>query len=301
MVNLEIETVEHLMMEITTINELLDIYGEQKFMSEHLHWISKCAPLWIKMLARVEIKHIVPMDCVEYRDPTPIRDDWDPQVLDDGYHVHEDGTPWDSDDEFKDVGYVEYNLHIRSASDKTNLWIGDTGASCHMTNSLDGMFNLKSVTSAVQVGTGSTISCTQISDKRVMICQKDGRCTFVVLKNVKYLPNFFTNLLSITTLLKNGWLISNVGVLITLTNGNLSFTFDQIIHTDSGCVVGLDLVPCTDMAQLSLSHGSLMDITQMHQLFGHASTVRKTAAHYGFGLTGTFGSCVACALAKARQ
>jgi hypothetical protein len=95
-----------------------------------------------------------------------------------------------------------------------------------MTNSLDGMFNLKSVTLAVQVGTGNTISCTQIGDKRVMIRQKDGRCTFVVLKNVKYLPNFFTNLLSITTLLKNGWMISNVGVLITLTLGALSFTFD---------------------------------------------------------------------------
>jgi hypothetical protein len=46
------------------------------------------------------------------------------------------------------------------------------------------------------------------------------------------------------------------------------------------------------MAQLLVSTGSSLDITEMHQVFGHAceATVRKTAAHYGIGLTGSFGS-----------
>ena len=308
MVNLEIETVEALMMEITTINEVLHAYAECKFMEEHLHWITKCAPIWIKMLARVEIKHIVPipqaiMDRVEYRDPTPIRDDWDPQELDDGYHFHEDGTPWDSDEEHQDVGYVEYNFHIRSASENTNVWIGDTGASCHMTNSLDGMFNIRQISSNVQVGTGRTVTCTQIGDKRVTIRQQDGTSTFVVLQNVKYLPNFFTNLMSITTLLSNGWRISNEGLMITMSKDDVSFTFDHIIRTDSGFVVGIDLIPRFDMAQLTLATGISMDINKMHQLFGHAceATIRRTAQYYGITLTGNMESCVACALAKARQ
>ena len=40
------------------------------------------------------------------------------------------------------------------ASIPNDLWIGDTGASCHMTNSLDGMINLRDYSSNVTVGSG---------------------------------------------------------------------------------------------------------------------------------------------------
>ena len=38
------------------------------------------------------------------------------------------------------------------------LWIGDTGASCHMTNSLNGMTKLKQTNTTIQIGDGKSIT-----------------------------------------------------------------------------------------------------------------------------------------------
>ena len=38
-----------------------------------------------------------------------------------------------------------------------NIWIADSGASCHMTNSLEGMTDLKTDYSKIKIGSGKTV------------------------------------------------------------------------------------------------------------------------------------------------
>ena len=84
-----------------------------------------------------------------------------------------------------DQALIELNLHIQSAISRRNLWISDSGASCRMTNSLSGLYNIRSMESSVEVRTGCSIDCRQVGDKRVTVRQKDGTETSVVLQNVK--------------------------------------------------------------------------------------------------------------------
>ena len=44
---------------------------------------------------------------------------------------------------------------------KNNYFIGDTGASCHMTHSDDGLFNMKEIDEPISVGNGQTMMATK--------------------------------------------------------------------------------------------------------------------------------------------
>ena len=43
-----------------------------------------------------------------------------------------------------------------------NTWIGDTGASCHMTNLADGMFETTDIKEQVKVGNNTKMTATKI-------------------------------------------------------------------------------------------------------------------------------------------
>ena len=54
------------------------------------------------------------------------------------------------------------------------LWLGDTGASCHMTNTLQGMKNLTKINTGIVFGNGQRLKATYIGDKTGSVIQKDG-------------------------------------------------------------------------------------------------------------------------------
>jgi hypothetical protein len=54
-------------------------------------------------------------------------------------------------------------------------WLGDTGALCHLTNSLNGMYNLQPIECNIKVGSGTSLSATYIGKKQVSAIQRDGR------------------------------------------------------------------------------------------------------------------------------
>ena len=78
----------------------------------------------------------------------------------------------------------------------TDLWLGDTGASCHMTNSLEGMMNRVKVDSGIVFGNGQRLMAEYIGDKRGLVVQKDGTKAPILMRNV--------NLFSITAALGKG-------------------------------------------------------------------------------------------------
>jgi hypothetical protein len=61
----------------------------------------------------------------------------------------------------------EFSCYISEPSKKRvpNVWVGDSGASCHMTCSDEGIFNCRVIKSSVKIGNGKELSATRIGDK----------------------------------------------------------------------------------------------------------------------------------------
>ena len=77
-------------------------------------------------------------------------------------------------------------------------WFEDSGASVHITNDDLGMFNIRPCDTGITIGDGSKLQCEKIGDLRVKVLQKDKNKT-LVLKNVRFVPDFTCNLFSLTT------------------------------------------------------------------------------------------------------
>ena len=84
-----------------------------------------------------------------------------------------------------------------------NVWIGDTGASSHMTNSKEGLRNMRPIKSSIIFGNGQRLQNMYVGDKYGTAVRKDGMRTWIVIKDVKYVPELFCNLFSIPMALRN--------------------------------------------------------------------------------------------------
>ena len=90
-----------------------------------------------------------------------------------------------------------------------DTWIADSGATSHMTNNGDGMYDIEEYNSSVKVGNGKNISITHKGKLDVLIMQKDGKQYFSTLTNVKLIPELGHSLFSIQALLMKGWMTSS--------------------------------------------------------------------------------------------
>ena len=79
-------------------------------------------------------------------------------------------------------------------------WIGDSGATVHITNNDAGMFNVKKCNFDITVGNQETTKCTKMGDIRVKLKHSTGKTVTVTLFNVRYVPTFIGNLFNILQL-----------------------------------------------------------------------------------------------------
>jgi hypothetical protein len=208
-----------------------------------LNWLSAYAPIWIM----AEFKYLSSrMEEVPQERNVRARTDDAPSGPSDD-DLPRDDVP-QNDNVGADLAMVDFSFFADSSSrtSHNNLWIGDSGASCHMTCSMDGMINVREVNSPVQVGTGQAIPCTKMGDKKVRVVQEDGAMKDIVLENCKYVPGLFTNLFSINTALAKDWMISNKGITISLDKDDTRISFDKTLRTDNGAITGVEMVPRMD-------------------------------------------------------
>ena len=111
-----------------------------------------------------------------------------------------------------------------------NVWIGDTGAGTHMCNNDKGMFDYQTINEEIKARNGRIIKAIKIGKLKVCIKQTNDRRTIVTLTNVKYVPELWCNLFSITAALDKGFELGNVGRVITLSHGNVKIGFDQVFQ-----------------------------------------------------------------------
>jgi len=188
-----------------------------------------------------------------------------------------------------------------------NIFIADSGASCHMIGRLDGMSDLIDIDESITVGNGQKIKATKMGTMSGMVKMPDGKIRKVSLRNCKYVPQLAPfNLFSITHALSHGFNLGNDKENIFIQKGDFKLVFDQRIETKTGYVVGTKIIPNnehTELATPTISDTNPVDVNEFHELLGHPSEskMRFIAKYYGVKLTGKFKVCTHCAEAKARQ
>ena len=177
-----------------------------------------------------------------------------------------------------------------------HTFIGDTGCSSHVTNSLDGMINVRKTQGSIKVGDGKLVEVKCIGDK-IMTCRtRKGEKQHVTLKDVKYAPEMFVNLFSILTVLNKGWKLSNEGANLILKKGEIEIVFDKVIKSGSGVVVGCEFKP-------RIEESSYVSFQEIHNKFGHPADAKLIASvkHYGMDLEKKEEDCQSCIEAKIRK
>ena len=113
---------------------------------------------------------------------------------------------------------------------KQNDWILDSGASNHMTNSLDGFKEMQTVHQKVTVGNGKKIAVVQSGTWEGYVKNADGKHQKVILEKVNYVPDLVCNLFSLTIALTNDWKTSGNKNGIQIRKGNQEIHFDKKVN-----------------------------------------------------------------------
>jgi hypothetical protein len=189
-----------------------------------------------------------------------------------------------------------------------DIWICDIGACGHYCKSeKKGLFDVKDINEKITVGNGESMKAIKVGSLKCHVIQFNGSFVNVTLKEVKYVPEWCVNLFSISKALKNGFDLSNKGLMISLKKGSVSFIFDRIIKTVNGSISGIKMTthdpPVVYIAKGSLTAIQESDVNKFHEMIWHCGVdrLKKTANIHDLKLKGEFKVCEDCALAKVRQ
>jgi hypothetical protein len=184
-----------------------------------------------------------------------------------------------------------------------NIWIGDTGATCHMTNDCKGMTDVKEIKTSIVIGNGKELTATKVGTLKLKVLQKEGEDFEIILTNVKYVPELCSKLFSIGTAIKKGCELSSKGLDISLTKGKMKLVFDQYLHNGGGFVSGVKMQQLKEEAMLSVNKEKKVDIKVVHNVLGHVpeEVIKSTADYYNWKVEGQLDKCEDCAMGKIRQ
>ena len=187
-----------------------------------------------------------------------------------------------------------------------NIWICDSGASNHSTNSDAGARNKRETTSASLGHVGQAVKATSSIDVSGYFLGKDGKPGLkACLKDASFNAMLNFNLMSLTRMLVNGWRVTKGDETgIQIAKGDHVIDFNIVIPTPKGAVFACRFIRNTDLAAVSTEGQVRMNINKAHALLGHGdeNTTRQTAKALGWVITpGAMAPCEHCAKAKAKQ
>ena len=195
----------------------------------------------------------------------------------------------------------------RSNGTPTNLWIGDSGNSRHLTGSDDGMVDWEEINEPIKLADNKTIWAKKKGTIPLRVIPEDGSEEYdAEMKDVYYVPELGPyNLFSITMALDKGFSLGNKGKTITLTKGGYEIKFDRNIATKNGWLGAVKMVPRKDVRESvpKLKKNTKIDVKIFHEVLGHVGdeVTKETALYYGLKIQGAMHPCGDCLKAKARQ
>jgi len=195
-----------------------------------------------------------------------------------------------------------------TTGNQTNLWIGDSGNSRHLTGSDEGMIDWVEINEPIKLADNKTIWARKKGTIPLRVIPEDGSEDYdVEMKDVYYVPELGPyNLFSITMALDKGFTLGNKGKTITLTKGSREIKFDRNISTKSGWLGAVKMVPRKEEVRVAvpkLKKNTKIDVKIFHEVLGHVGddVTKETALYYGLKIQGSMHPCSDCLKAKARQ
>ena len=174
----------------------------------------------------------------------------------------------------------------------SDIFIGDSAATSHMTNNKTGVYDLKPIRGSVMIGNGESISCTHKGKLDVICKHKDGS-TAKHTWEVKIVPQLNHDLFSFTKAMKEGWQMhgrwKEGGLMIELSQTSKnSIKFDRMIPSGSSWLMGLKTQRLVGQAHAVIEPGKSIPILKFHHITGHTGEhlLRPTAEYMGIKLTG---------------
>lgn len=163
-----------------------------------------------------------------------------------------------------------------------SIWIGDTGASTHITFSNLGLVNTREIDAVMMVGDGNHVNVNVMGRVEGKLCNKDGNAICdITLDKVQYSPSSKFNLLSITTLLCKGWKLFADGKSMKLYKEDKIVNFDIIVKTPRGMLFAVQIKRKEkELCALNLEkyQGKTLDINVFHKYVRMSPTALKNLA-----------------------
>jgi hypothetical protein len=134
---------------------------------------------------------------------------------------------------------------VQELLDDPNIWIGDSGATVHMTPHRQGLINTRTAkqNESVTMGNKMVEKAQVIGDLPGVICDKYGNIkSKTVLQDVVYIPTGGYNWFSLTKLMNSGWDLSGdneTGIMLSKGNKKvvLIFAFQLRKGSCSRCTI----------------------------------------------------------------
>ena len=201
-----------------------------------------------------------------------------------------------TDDEYllASVGGENHELGVATTTkfeilNDPNVWIADTGASCHSTPHAIGLTESKKAdsTAGVHTASGTIAGTSVIGTIRGHVHDKEGHeLNKVQLQSVHVLKQGQFNLFSITKMQRAGWTLSGNKEAIWIEKaGQTKLVFDIVIPTKTGAVYAMYIKrteSTNDQANVA-AEPPTYNIQQAHDKLGHANeeATRRMAKHLG--------------------
>ena len=187
------------------------------------------------------------------------------------------------------------------------VWVGDTGATCHMTGFDSGFVDWKESNEQVIFGNGDILKVVKIGTWKGTVMNPDGTTQKVTLRDTKLVPGIVNNLFAINRCVDKGWEYISKSDKSVLQRDNTSIVFAKVDQTNGGSLREVRMVPqATESANAAnevQGKPKAVKLKALHHRLGHAAmeSVKATAKHFGWQTTGDLDKCVACATAKAKR
>ena len=207
------------------------------------------------------------------------------------------------------VGTQVFPDDLKILSDP-NIFLADSGATAHMTNCDIAMVDIKPVnkTDHALCANGGISKVTKIGCIPAMKVNNQGLDEFPLrLMDVSHTPDSPFNVVSITKMLMENWILTGNKDEMTLVKGDKQIHFDIKIHTPKGVLYAayLKRMEHSETGLVAARpEPKQINIQAAHAKFGHMGEdeTRKAAAANGFKIVrGTLGPCEACTIGKAKQ
>jgi hypothetical protein len=207
---------------------------------------------------------------------------------------------------------IETNLEVGLINSEKltskNLFIADSGATSHMRNTLEGMYDVEDWVVGVKVGNSEIMKSKKKGKFKGLVKQTNGTTLEVIITDVLYVPDLWVNLLSLVKVISNpnNSLTSNPkGEFVLHLGKQTQVIFDRAIIKGSGKLLGVEIIPLiNENAETNEGAVTAQDYEHVHNVLGHpGETVTKaTAKHLGIAIKKQpIDTCVDCAISKARQ